>query len=73
MAESEKKKDHGHEIHAKADRFDYGELGLQFGVVLCSLAILMRSRGFWVAGIVSAVIGAVIALSGFLGLFIAHH
>jgi hypothetical protein len=73
MDESAKKRDQGHEIHAKADRFDYGELGLQFGVVLCSLAILMRSRGFWIAGLISAVIGALIALSGLLGLFIAHH
>jgi hypothetical protein len=62
-----------HEAHAKADRFDYGELGLQFGVVLCSLAILMRSRGFWIAGIISSAIGAVIALTGLLGLFIAHY
>jgi hypothetical protein len=62
-----------HDSHAKADRFDFGELGLQFGVVLCSLAILMRSRGFWIAGLVSALIGALIALTGVLGLFIAHH
>ena len=60
-------------MHEKANRFDYGELGLQFGVVLCSLAILMRSRGFWVVGLLSSAIGAVIALSGLLGLFIAHH
>lgn len=62
-----------HHEHAKAARFDYGELGLQFGVVLCSLAILTKSRGFWIAGLVSAAIGALVALSGLLGLFIAHH
>jgi hypothetical protein len=62
-----------HLVHEKASRFDYGELGLQFGVVLCSLAILTRSRGFWLAGLVAAVIGALVALTGLLGLFIEHH
>ena len=62
-----------HEVHEKGSRFDYGELGLQFGVVLCSLAILTRSRGFWFAGIVSSAVGAAIAMTGQFGLFIGHH
>ncbi len=59
-----------HVEHARAERFDYGELGLQFGVVLCSLAILMRERRFWFAGIISAAVGAAFALIGQLGLFL---
>lgn len=70
MEESEHKIKESHYIHDKANRFDYGELGLQFGVVLCSLAILTKSRGFWLAGIISAIIGAIVAFSSF---FIAAH
>ena len=62
-----------HLIHEKSNRFDFGELGLQFGVVLCSLAILTKSRSFWLAGLVSAAIGAAIAMTGQFGLFIGHH
>ncbi|MBI2807339.1 MAG: DUF4337 family protein [Planctomycetes bacterium] len=73
MKASETKLNESHVIHAKADRFDYGELGLQLGVVLCSLAILTRGRGFWLAGIISSVVGALVALTGLLGLFMGHH
>src|SRR5260370_14245335 len=57
-----------HEAHKRADRFDFGELGLQLGVVLCSLAILTRSRTFIYVGLVSALIGCLVALTGLLGL-----
>jgi len=62
-----------HEAHKKADRFDYGELGLQLGVVLCSLAILTRSRAFLYVGLVGALIGCLVALTGVLGLFMDLH
>jgi hypothetical protein len=61
-----------HIVHAKAARVDYGELGLQFGVVLCSLAILTKSRGFWFAGLLSSLIGAIVAGSGFFVGLIEH-
>ncbi len=57
-----------HEAHKRADRFDFGELGLQLGVVLCSLAILTRSRTFVYVGLVAALIGCLVALTGLLGL-----
>jgi hypothetical protein len=62
-----------HDVHARADRFDYGELGLQLGVVLCSLAILTKNRGYWIAGLLAAVVGTLVGLTGLLGLFVAHH
>jgi Domain of unknown function (DUF4337) len=62
-----------HEAHKRADRFDYGELGLQLGVVLCSLAILTRSRAFLYVGLVGALIGCLVALTGVLGLFMDGH
>lgn len=59
-------------VHARADRYDYGELALQLAVVLCSLAILTKGRGFWYAGIASSVVGVVVALTGVFGLGLAH-
>jgi hypothetical protein len=58
-----------HAVHAKADRFDIGELGLQLGVVLCSLAILTKSRHFWHAGLLCSLLGLLVALSGVFGWF----
>jgi hypothetical protein len=62
-----------HHVHARADRFDYGELALQLAVVLCSLAILTKGRGFWYVGIVSAVVGVLISLTGVFDLFLSVH
>jgi Domain of unknown function (DUF4337) len=73
MEESQERLDKSHIAHEKGERFDVGELGLQFGVVLCSLAILTKSRGFWIAGLISSALGAAVAISGQLELFIGHH
>ena len=56
-----------HLSHIRADRFDLGELGLQLAVVLCSLAILTKGRTFWYVGVASAVVGLLIAITGFMG------
>jgi hypothetical protein len=70
---SEEKIKESHLVHAKGNRFDLGELGLQFGVVLCSLAILTKARGLWFVGIASSLVGAAVAASGQFGLFLGHH
>jgi len=62
-----------HLAHARANRFDFGELGLQLAVVLCSLAILTKGRGFWYVGVASAVLGVLIALTGFIDPFTLGH
>ncbi len=61
-----------HEAHLRADRFDYGELGVEFAVVLCSLALLTKRNGFWYVGLLSCLLGTLVALSGLLGLFLEH-
>ena len=54
-------------VHHRADRFDYGHLGLELALVVCSVALLTRLRGFWYAGMVIGVIGTVVAASGLVG------
>lgn len=75
VEKSEEKIKGSHAVHKKAELFDLGELGLQLGVVLCSLAILTKARGFWFVGLVSAVVGAVVSAEGQFGLFLGagHH
>ncbi len=73
--QSKEKLAESHATHAKAMRFDLGELGLQLGVVLCSLAILTKMRSFWCAGLLGALAGLLVALTGVFGFFLdgGHH
>lgn len=58
-AESKMKGDQAH-------RLDYGEVFLELGIVLASMAILTKSNLVWGASIGSALVGLAIALSMFL-------
>ena len=49
----------------QAHRLDYGEVFLELGIVLASLAILTKRNPMWVASMASAIIGVAIALSMF--------
>jgi hypothetical protein len=55
------KQHESHFAHEKSTRFDLGELAVELGLVLCSIAILTKRRDFWAAGIVAAVLGALVA------------
>jgi hypothetical protein len=50
----------------RADRFDLAEVFLEMGLVITSITLLTRRRLFWAAGSALAVVGVVIAASGFL-------
>jgi len=52
--------------HHQGDRFDVSELGVEFGLVLCSLAVLTKRAPFWHVGMVAALVGVVLAVSAFL-------
>jgi ABC-type nickel/cobalt efflux system permease component RcnA len=52
-------------IH-RADRFDFGEVLLEIGLVICSLTLLAKNKIFWVGGVLVAVIGFGVAMTGFL-------
>jgi hypothetical protein len=50
----------------KANRFDLGEVFLEVGLVISSLALLSRKRFYWFLGIVSGLAGLGVAATGFL-------
>lgn len=52
--------------HHRADRFDLGELAVELALILCSVAVLTKQSSFWYGGMVSGIIGGVVAASGFL-------
>jgi hypothetical protein len=64
--DAEKEEAESHQHHARASWFDYGELGLEFGLILCSIAVLTKRAPFWYSGIAAAAIGLAVACSGFL-------
>jgi hypothetical protein len=66
LGDSAKEKDHQAEtVHHRADRLDYGQLGIELALVLCSIAVLTKQRGFWYSGIFVGLIGAGVAISSF--------
>lgn len=48
----------------RADRFDFGEALLEVALVITSITLLTRRRAFWYFGIVVAVAGIAVALTG---------
>jgi hypothetical protein len=66
---SEKAKDFEKErdfVSRRADRFDGGEGLLEVGLVICSITLLTKKRGYWIAGMLVGVGGVVFALTAFL-------
>jgi hypothetical protein len=53
-------------VEDQALRFDFGEGLLEIGLVLTSLYFIARSKLFPVMGVISAVIGLAMAISGYL-------
>lgn len=52
--------------HHRGERFDYGELGVELALVLCSIAVLTKRSSFWYSGMGIGVVGVVVAASAFL-------
>ena len=50
----------------RADRFDAGEGFLEVGLIICSITMLTKKRGFWIGGILIGAIGIFAAFSGLL-------
>jgi len=58
--------DNSHFAHEQADRLDYGHLGAEIGIVLCSLALLTKRRIFWFAGLAATILAIAMVASAFL-------
>jgi hypothetical protein len=50
----------------RADRFDGGEALLEIGLVICSITLLAKNRGFWFAGMAIGAAGIISAVTGLL-------
>lgn len=67
VSEQAKKLEDERDLSARrADRFDGGEALLEIGLVICSITLLAKNRGFWFAGMAIAATGVIAALSGLL-------
>jgi len=49
----------------QADRFDGGEALLEIGLVICSITLLTKRKGFWLAGVLVGAVGVTLAASGY--------
>lgn len=53
-------------IQKKGDRFDLAEVLMEAALVICSITLLTKKKAFWMMGLVLAVVGLVLATTGFL-------
>jgi hypothetical protein len=51
-------------VSRRADRFDGGEALLEIGLVICSITLLTKRKGFWVGGVLIGALGIVLAATG---------
>ena len=49
----------------EADRFDGGEALLEIGLVICSITLLTKRKGFWFGGVLIGALGSALAVTGF--------
>ena len=52
----------------RANRYDLGETLLEVGLVICSITLLTKRRGYWIAGVVFGIAGVVLTAMGWLRL-----
>ena len=55
-----------HLASRKADRYDLSEVFLEIALVITSITLLSKKRGFWYGGIVLGIIGTAVALTSIL-------
>jgi hypothetical protein len=53
-------------IQKKGDRFDLAEVLMEAALVICSITLLTKKKAFWMMGMVLALVGLVLATTGFL-------
>lgn len=65
-------KERSEHIHHVGDRYDLGELCVEFGLVLCSVAVLTKRASFWLTGVGGAFLGAILAIFGLIQQYVLH-
>jgi Domain of unknown function (DUF4337) len=65
-AKAKATRDEAEHVHHQANRFDIAHLAAELGLVLCSIALLTRKRGFWYAGIAAAALAIAVGGSAYL-------
>ncbi len=53
-------------VSHRADRFDGGEALIEVGLVICSLTLLTKRRGYWLVGVLIGASGVLFAGTAFL-------
>jgi hypothetical protein len=53
-------------VSHRADRFDGGEGLIEVGLVICSMTLLTKRKGYWFAGMLIGAAGVAFALTAFL-------
>lgn len=61
---AKEKKTHSLHLHHVSDRYDFAELSVQIGLVLCSIAVLTKKSSFWFAAMAFALFGMIVTLTG---------
>jgi Domain of unknown function (DUF4337) len=65
---SEKAKEFENEravVSRQEDRFDAGEVVLDIALIICSLTLLTKIKGFWYSSIAIGIVGFFVGISGF--------
>ena len=55
-----------HLASRKADRYDLSEVFLEVALVITSITLLSKKRGFWYGGLLLGAIGTVVAVTGLI-------
>jgi hypothetical protein len=71
--QAEELEEASHAVHKSVDWIDYGHLALDLALVLSTITLLTKQRGFWYIGMASAAVGAAVALVGVAGLLQQGH
>jgi hypothetical protein len=65
-AEAVKFREEADHVHHQANRLDIAHFGSELGLVLCSIALLTKRKGFWYFGMLAAVLALAVTGSAYM-------
>ncbi|QEL19431.1 DUF4337 family protein [Limnoglobus roseus] len=66
LGEADELRDDAVHNHHQADRLDIAHLSAEIGLVVCSLALLTKRRGYWYFGMTATVVSLALAASAYM-------